>query len=182
MVTPSGDCLDSAGQLPAADAGLNWLRTAPCDSGSVTQQWVYENNMLKSRDGRCLGVESHWLWPQPMVSVIGCGGSKTSLTLHSNGTLSSATNFGCFGVSETQGPPSTLWRKPLPLGQTAVLAINGAALPHNITIDVASMLVPDGLGATDAVATDVWSGQSLGKVTRVSRLVPPHGNIFLVLG
>jgi len=182
VVTPSGDCLDSAGQLPAADAGLNWLRTATCESGSVTQQWAYENNMLKSHDGRCLGVESHWLWPQPMVSVIGCGGSKTNLTLHSNGTLSSATNFGCFGVSDSQGPPSTLWRKPLPLGQTAVLAINGAALPHNITIDVASMVAPDGLSATDAVATDVWSGQSLGKVTHVSRLVPPHGNIFLVLG
>ena len=41
----------------------------------------------------CLGVESHWLWGQPMVSMVGCGGLKTNLTLSDKGTLTSATGF-----------------------------------------------------------------------------------------
>lgn len=65
--------------------------------------------------------------------------------------------------------------------RTAVLAINGAALAANITVDVASVLAPDGEGHNSADAVDVWSGKSLGTVTRVSGMVPPHGNIFLVL-
>lgn len=64
---------------------------------------------------------------------------------------------------------------------TAVLAINGAALAANITVDVASVLAPDGEGHNSADAVDVWSGNSLGTVTTVSEIVPPHGNIFLIL-
>ena len=57
--------------------------------------------------------------------------------------ISTANGFGCLGVSDVQGPPSSLWRKPMPNGKTAVLAINGAAIAHSITIDVATVLAPD---------------------------------------
>ena len=44
VTTPSGDCLDAAGQLtPAPGSGLNWLRTAACDATSETQRWAYDN-------------------------------------------------------------------------------------------------------------------------------------------
>jgi hypothetical protein len=61
---PDGQCLDAAGQLtPAPGSGLNWLRTVKCDASSRTQQFVMENDTLKSVvSGQCLGVESHWLW------------------------------------------------------------------------------------------------------------------------
>ena len=65
--------------------------------------------------------------------------------------------------------------------KTAVLAINAAALAANITIDVATALAPDGKGHKSAHAMDVWSGESLGTVTTISREVPPHGNIFVTL-
>ena len=65
--------------------------------------------------------------------------------------------------------------------KTAVLIINGAAISSNITIDVASVLAPDGEGHNSADAVDVWTGNSLGTVTAVSEVVPPHGNVFLVL-
>ena len=39
--------------------------------------------------------------------------------------------------------------------KTAVLIINGAALSSNITIDVASVLAPDGEGRNSADAVDV---------------------------
>ena len=65
--------------------------------------------------------------------------------------------------------------------KTAVVAINAAALAANITIDVATALAPDGKGHKSAHAMDVWSGESLGTVTTISREVPPHGNIFLTL-
>jgi len=187
--TPAGDCLDTAAQLPSVGSSLNWLRTRKCDPSSVTQRFEYQDHELVSNaTGMCLGVESHWLWPQPMVSLVGCGGAKTNLTLHKNGTLSSQTDFGCFGVSSVQGPPSSIWRKPLPNGKTAVLAINGAALPHEITIDVAAMLAPDyqrSAGTTDtpmgATITDIWTGQSLGKHSNITRNVKPHSNIFVML-
>ena len=44
VTTPSGDCLDAAGQMtPAPGSGLNWLRTAACDATSETQRWAYDN-------------------------------------------------------------------------------------------------------------------------------------------
>lgn len=184
VTTPSGDCLDAAGQLvPAPGSGLNWLRTAACDASSATQKWSYDKNTLKSlSSGKCIGVQSHWLWGQPMVSLMGCTNVKQSgLTLHDNGTLTSMSGYGCLGVSNTAGPISSLWRKPMVDGKTAVLAINGAALPANITIDVKAMLAADGAGHTSADATEVWSGKDMGSVESVSEVVPPHGNIFLIL-
>ena len=159
-----------------------------CDATSKTQQWTLANHTLKSAaTGQCLGVESHWLWGQPMVSVISCGGSKTQLTLSSNGTLSSGSGggaFGCFGTSNTAGPLSTLWRKPMAGNKTAVLAINGAALAAPIRILVKDVLAPDGNGHTKATATDVWSGKVVGEPKKTATMtvtVPPHGNIFLIL-
>eukprot|EP00729_Bicosta_minor_P000100 gene100-10827_t len=161
-------------QLPAADSGLNWLHPKKCNPKAKSQMFTYKNNQLvSSENGMCLGVESHWLWPQPMVSLVGCGGAKTNVTLHANGTLSSAAGFGCYGISNNQGPPSTVWRKPMPGGKTAVLAINGGGLEQEITIDVATMLAPDYLHTI--------AGKTLGNVSKVTRKVPPHGNIFIRL-
>ena len=194
VVTPTGDCLDADGQLPAKDAGLNWLRTKKCDPASSSQKWTYTNNQLQSTSssGLCLGAMSHWLWPQPMVSLLGCGNrGSTNLTLHSNGTLSTASDYGCFGVSSIQGPPSSLWRKPIAGGKTAVLAINSAALPHTITINVSEVMIPpsnktlfpnwNAAAVMKANAVDVWSGKSLGKVRSITRVVRPHSNIFITL-
>jgi hypothetical protein len=116
-----------------------------------------------------------------MVSLVGCGGAKTMLTLGSNKTLHSGAGFGCLGTSSTAGPLSTLWRKPMAGGRTAVLAINGAALPAHITIDVAAVLAPDGSHHTAADALDVWNSSDLGTVTSISATVPSHGNIFVIL-
>jgi len=187
MVTPSGDCLDAAGQLPPKDAGLNWLRTRPCDPTAPTQKWTYADHQLKASNGLCLGVMSHWLWPQPMVSLLGCGSRYTNLTLFANGTLRSSTDYGCFGVSAVQGPLSSVWRKPVPGGRTAVLAINAAALPHTLTINVSDVLgVEAAAGGHDtpaeAQAVDVWTGESLGSVSQITRVVRPHSNIFVTLG
>lgn len=53
VTTPTGDCLDTAGQLtPAPGSGLNWLRPAKCDASSPTQKWTYTNNMLVVRSHR----------------------------------------------------------------------------------------------------------------------------------
>ena len=188
VLTPSGDCLDAAGQLPARDAGLNWLRTRPCNASAPSQRWTYADHRLASvTSGRCLGMMSHWLWPQPMVSLLSCGSSSTKLTLHANGTMSSPSGFGCFGVSNLQGPLSSIWRKPMAGGKTAVLAINGAALPHTITINVSQVLRSEAAAAgqseaaAQARAVDVWTGEALGVVDHVTRLVRPHGNVFITL-
>lgn len=229
VIAPSGKCLDTAGQLtPAPGSGLNWLRTADCDASSSTQKWSYVNNTIKSTaSGQCVGVQSHWLWGQPMVSLMGCTNAKQSeLMLHANGTLTSMSGYGCLGpyaardssirpksasicvdsqllsayhvvfaiitimctmmlvgVSNTAGPISSLWRKPMADGKTAVLAINAAALPAQISIDIASVMAPDGEdGYNSADVVDVWTGKSVGVgMTALSREVPPHGNIFLVL-
>jgi len=146
---------------------------------------VYADGNLKSADGRCLGMMSHWLWPQPMVSLLGCGGGATNLTLR-DGMLTSSEG-GCFGVSNLIGPPSSIWRKPLSGGRVAALAINGAAVPHTITVDLAAVLAPDataGLQAADEVeVTDVWSGEStrLSSKAGYTRSVRPHGNIFVIV-
>ena len=104
VTTPVGDCLDTAGQLPGPGSGLNWLLTKPCNASSASQKFIYSDDSIRSvANGLCLGVESHWLWGQPMVSMVSCGGLKTNLTLHKQtGTLRSATNFGCLGVSNRQ--------------------------------------------------------------------------------
>lgn len=83
----------------------------------------------------------------------------------------------------------------MPGGKTAVLAINGGGLEQEITIDVATMLAPDyphtiagtvaagaaGAAPTEAKAIDIWTGKTLGNVSKVTRKVPPHGNIFIRL-
>ena len=150
-----------------------------------SQRWTYTNNNLKSAStGLCLGAMSHWLWPQPMVSLLRCGTSATNVTMRANRTLRSASDYGCFGVSAVQGPPSSMWRKPTANGKTAVLAINSAALPHTITINVSEMFIPNSShadSATEAFAVDIWSGAFLGKVKSISRVVRPHSNLFVTL-
>eukprot|EP01051_Picozoa_sp_SAG22_P001578 SAG22_NODE_63_length_23302_cov_17.506551_10_plen_84_part_00 len=78
----------------------------------------------------------------------------------------------------------------MPGNKVAVLAINAAALPQKITVDVATVFAPDhsrhGPAAAaevdKATATDVWTGQSLGAAaSSYTDTVPPHGNIFLIL-
>ena len=50
---------------------------------------------------------------------------------------------------------------------------------------VAAALAPDAAAGfavgKEAEITDIWSGKSLGKVTSLTREVPPHGNIFVTL-
>ena len=99
------------GLCTSIGSGLNWLRTKPCDGSSTTQKFTYDATKatLTAQDGRCVGVESHWLWAQPMVSLVGCGGAKSNLTLQKpKGTIATANGFGCLGVSNVQGPPSSL--------------------------------------------------------------------------
>ena len=69
----------------------------------------------------------------------------------------------------------------MPQGKTAVLAINSAMLPHNITIDVSSVLAPAGGAAKTVTAIDVWTGEVQHDVSKVTREVRPHSNIFLIL-
>lgn len=191
VVTPRGDCLDAAGQLPGPGSGLNWLRTRPCgEQPSQRWSWTPTNGTGTLRSlwpraaGPCIGAVSHWLWPQPMVSLMDCGGQHSQLTLGEGGVLKVGNGLGCIGDSEIlTGPPSTLWRKPLSGGRTAVLAINAAAIAHDITVDYAEVLAEDpGAGGLQQTATDVWTGAKLNaNSTSITLTVAPHGNAFLVL-
>jgi hypothetical protein len=76
----------------------------------------------------------------------------------------------------------------MPDGKTAVLVINGAALPHTITIDVDTVLGPDAVrqggvsNGKTANITNIWSGKTLGKdVTELTQAVRPHASVFVML-
>ena len=156
----------------------------------------------------CLRVISTWLWATPIVTTeswsAGCDASKPGhneqWTLHNNGTLSNG-QFGCIEVSRDTGPPTTIWAKPLERGRFALLAINGADMLQTISLDFSELLLEGGMLSLDANASvaaasdvtasaaasnewevrDVWSAVDLGKRTGLSRDVPPHDCILLVL-
>ena len=59
----------------------------------------------------------------------------------------------------------------------AVLAINGADLEQQMTIDFADL----DAGAQQWQVRDVWAAQELGTLTKMRRAVAPHDSILLIL-
>jgi len=188
-------CVDAAGQLPVGHGGVpNVLHTAPCDATKPSQMFRL-NGTIVTIDGRlCLRVSSTWLWAQPVVNLAACETpsgtpprADSEWTLHANGTLQN-TAKGCVALSADSGPPSTIWAKPLSGGRMALLAINGADLTQMIALDFAELLrdeqQPTFDAAEEAVSwhvRDVWTKTDLGKMGKLTRNVPPHDCVLLVL-
>ena len=137
----------------------------------------------------CLRVLLHWLWDYvPLVDTVACNGDapqpparNEQWVLDANGTLRNA-QFGCIEVSANSGPPSTIWAKPLHDGAVALLAINGADMPQTFDLDLGELLVGQG-GRQQKQwrARDVWAAADLGTIGLLTRSVPPHDCILLVL-
>ena len=196
----SGDlCLDLRGQLPAGHEASNHLHALPCDEARPSQLWTFNGTggaiasaapTVEQRQGQaggggpCLHVLFHWLWNyKPLVDTAGCEGGASpprneQWTLHPNGTLSNG-QFGCVALSADSGPPSTIWKKPLPGGRVALLAINGADADQRIALDFAELL--GSRGGSEWAARDVWAGEDLGTLGGLTRVVPPHDCVLLVL-
>ena len=136
----------------------------------------------------CLRVLSHWLWDYvPLVDTAPCSGDAPQppardeqWVLHANGTLSNA-QFGCIEVSAASGPPSTIWAKPLHGGAVALLAINGADMPQQISLDFGELLGQGAAQHRQWRARDVWAAADLGTIGSLTRSVPPHDCVLLVL-
>ena len=183
----AGLCLDSKGQLPAGHSGSNVLHALPCADGATSQLWAFNQSdgaIHQRVDGGggelCVRVFATWLWDRPIVDTAPCDaarpGASERWTLHSNDTLSNG-QYGCVQLSEHSGPASTLWSKPLERGRMAVLAINGADLEQQMTIDFADL----DAGAQQWQVRDVWAAQELGTLTKMRRAVAPHDSILLIL-
>jgi hypothetical protein len=66
----------------------------------------------------------------------------------------------------------------LPTKRLAVLAINGAELPHNVSVQFDKLF---GEGVTSAKVHDVWTGKDMGTVTGgVSMVLDGHDSMFLI--
>ena len=101
--------------------------------------------------------------------------------LHANGTLRNA-QFGCIEVSANSGPPSTIWAKPLHDGAVALLAINGADMQQTFDLDLGELLAGQAGGQQKQWrARDVWAADDLGTIGSLTRSVPPHDCILLLL-
>ena len=202
-----GLCLDLNGQLPSGHGGGNVLHALPCDATAPTQRWAFNGtggaiqSAPTSRveaavddesgtvDGApCLQAFNSWLWDRPIVNTQGCDatkpGSSQQWSLHPNGTLANH-EFGCVEVTDKQGPPTTIWLKPLDLGgKVALLAVNGADMAQTIALDFAALLGPDfgGLVRGKAWATrDVYGAADLGVRRSLTKEVAPHDCVLLVL-
>ena len=137
----------------------------------------------------CLRVLRHWLWDNvPLVDTVACDGDgpqpparNEQWVLHANGTLRNA-QFGCIEVSANSGPPSTIWAKPLHDGAVALLAINGADMPQTFDLDLGELLAGQAGGQQKQWrARDVWAAADLGTIGSLTRSVPPHDCILLLL-
>lgn len=189
------ECLDTAGQLPPAHGGTpNALHTTACDASRPGQKWLFNatGGMIVSapqvseatEPRACLRATATWLWPQPVVNLNpGCDPGtppRTDATwhLHANGTLENVAH-GCVALSTTSGPPSTIWSKPLSNGRVALLAINAADVTQRITLDF-----DDLLESSHAVAwqvRDIWAQKNVGALSTLTRDVPPHDCVLVVL-
>jgi len=96
-------------------------------------------------------------------------------TINKNGTLVNG-QYGCVEASGSAGPASTIWEKALTGGRKALLAINGADLAQETSLDLASLT-----GKASWQVRDVWGAKDLGKQTTVARSLPPHDCLLLVL-
>jgi alpha-galactosidase len=200
-VPGGGLCLDSAAQLPQPGYP-NWIRTVGCDPASPTQQWQKRGNasalqLFSVAAQQCLGVTRHWLWNgAPVPSLGGCSSSSYDATAFlyeeepppspsppgttGGGTLRSTTGPAyCLGVSRFSGPQSQVWAKPLDAaGKMAVLAINGAELPHQAVVHFSQL---SNSSATFTVY-DVWARKDLGVMSgSVAQHVAAHGSMFLIV-
>lgn len=128
-----------------------------------------------------------WLWSHPIVFLGDCSGAhptpgNQAWSLLPNGTLRNE-NYGCVEVSFSSGPPSTLWSKPLrtaPNGEgpdrVAVLVINGADLPQEVGLNWGPIT-----SVADWAVRDVWAAKDLGHGQTMTRTIPPHDCLLLVL-
>jgi hypothetical protein len=119
----------------------------------------------------------------PIVSLVNCGGGSTNfIASGSSKTLRTATApFYCLGTSDFSGPESQIWAKPLDLAskRLAVLAVNGAELTHNVSVEFRQLF---GNGTTSAKVYDVWSRKDLGTLTGgVSKALDGHDSMFLIV-
>ena len=128
----------------------------------------------------CLRVWATWLWAFPLVDTAACDAASVQRnerwTLSSNGTLANE-QYGCVEVSRNSAPPSTIWAKPLEGGRMAVLAVNGADMMQTITLDFKKLIGGEG----EWEARDVWLEADLGRRASLTRNVPPHDCVLLVL-
>ena len=176
-------CLDTQGQLKGGHSGGNVLHALPCDASRGSQKWRFNRSIAADDTNACLQVYSTWLWDHAVVNTDHCQHSgapplNQQWTLFENGTLANG-QFGCVYISNKTGPPSTVWAKPLDRkGKMAVLAINGADLTQTISLDFAALLGP---AYKEAAARDVWARTDLGQKSALTRDVPPHDCVLLVL-
>lgn len=200
-------CLDTRGQLPGGHGGSNVLHALPCDPSASSQRWHFNGiggaiassavsatadhaaHQASPESSLCLNVWRNWLWAFPLVHASSCDAahprSNEQWTLAANGTLSNG-QFGCVEVSRDTGPPSTIWAKPLEGGKMALLAINGADALQRIKLNFAELLGDhrrdhQGAGLQQWEVRDVWMGVDLGRRAGLSRNVPPHDCILLIL-
>ena len=204
-------CLDARGQLPRGHGGSNMLHALPCNTSASSQRWRFNGTggvIQLARGGGsdagvlggdagddggsdddgdgsdssrpCLRVWATWLWAFPLVDTAACDAASVQRnerwTLSSNGTLANE-QYGCVEVSRNSGPPSTIWAKPLEGGRMAVLAVNGADMMQTITLDFKKLIGGEG----EWEARDVWLEADLGRRASLTRNVPPHDCVLLVL-
>lgn len=201
LTAGSGLCVDLSGQLPGGHSGGNVMHALPCNASASTQKWAFNGTggaiqtaasaMLEGREGSapCLQSFDSWLWDRPEVNTNGCDASKPGhnqqWTLFTNGTLMNG-QFGCIEVTDKQGPPTTVWAKPLDAhGKVALLAINGADKPQKMVLDFAKLLAPEHGALVPRGETwqarDVYAAEDLGLRASLTEVVGPHDCVLLVL-
>jgi hypothetical protein len=180
-----GVCLDSAGQLPQADAP-NWMRMRVCDASIASQVWhmTVAGQIVSNASGQCLGNIVHWLWDwKSQLALTNCDATDKqqlwTLRAADGALLLPAANI-CAGSSDRSGPASQVWQKPLSGGSVAVLVVNGALLSQDVSV----ALVAD-LNISSAVTLrDLWAHADLPGVAAggsFSATVAPHDSAMLVL-
>jgi len=114
--------------------------------------------------------------------------------LFPNATLRNS-QLGCVEVSSTTGPPSTIWSKPLTRSRLAVLTINGADIPHTISLNLSEIVQLAQMDTSTQpsrtrsvfpdtgtwMVRDIWANASLGVLSHVTRVIGPHDCLLLVL-
>ena len=127
--------------------------------------------------------------PLAKIDAFSCtGAANEKWIVDSNySTICLADGSGCLAGRDAYNPPPATvaavqwWAKPLGGGRTAVLFLNGGALPYQANITLLELNVT----IAGAVATDVWSGQALpisDSGVYDTGVVAPLDSRFVVLG